>query len=202
MEPSLVVTILCSVGILVIAGISWAAVYRKNHRAEAPDVLGDRKAARALAACARRNGGKVLNGVSLSLDGETVRLDDILIAPFGVLVVEAKNWAGTVYCNPNEAKWLQVLGDDRLYHDNPLLENRDHLESVRKLFREENIYRTTVEGAVVCTGARPELYVPRTVPVYTVKQFKKLLKKPAYLADNKVDVEKVYQAIVKHQIAD
>ena len=36
----------------------------------------------------------------------------------------------------------------------------------------------------------------------TLRQFKKHLKKPIYDADNKVDVQKVYNAIVKNQVTD
>ena len=175
--------------------------YKKIHN-QIRGKKGEKRVAKVLAKYARFREAKVINGIYLPLYDETTEIDHILIAPFGVMVIETKNWAGSVYGDPNEEKWLQELGEARNYHYNPLFQNKTHIDNIRHIFKKENIYRTNVEGVVVFADRRCNLYCPRKVKAMKLKQFKKLLKSNAYEVDNKVDVEKVYNAILKYQVTD
>ena len=201
MDQPIIISIAACVLILIIAGVTALILRSKNKQTQKLGKRGERKVYKALKKYARFSDVKILNDVYLPLYDETTQIDHILIAPFGVMAIETKNWAGAIYGNPAEDKWLQVLGNDRNYHYNPLKQNKTHTDNIRHLFRKENVYRINVEGVVVF-AEKADLYCPRNVPVYTLKQFKKLLKKPAYSADNKVDVQKVYDVIVKNQVTD
>lgn len=202
MDVATIVALSVSGGILAIAAIVYAIVRRKKNHVKALGKKGEKKVQKVLNKYARFREAKVLNDVYLPLYENTTQVDHILIAPFGVMVIETKNWIGEVYGNPAEEQWLQVAGEDRNKHYNPLMQNKTHLDNIRHIFKKANIYRVNVEGAVVFAERKCDLYCPRGVPVYTLKQFKKLLKKPAYEADNKVDVEKVANAILSQQITD
>lgn len=201
MDQNTIIALAACVVILIIGGVIALVLRSKKKHTQKLGKKGERKVTKILKKYARFNDVKILNDVYLPLYDETTQIDHILIAPFGVMVIETKNWAGSVYGNPAEEKWLQVLGDDRNYHYNPLKQNKTHTDNIRHLFRKENIYRVNVEGVVVF-AAKTDLYCPRNAPVYTAKRFKKLLKKPVYGADNKVDVQKVYDAIVRNQVTD
>ncbi len=201
MDQNTLIAIAACVVILLIGGIIYL-VQRKKKKTKKLGKKGEKKVLRALKKYSHLREVKILNDVYLPLYDETTQIDHILIAPFGVMVIETKNWAGSIYGNPAEEKWLQVVGDDRNYHYNPLLQNKTHVDNLRHLFRKENIYRVNVEGVVVFASNKTTLYCPRGVPVMTLRQFKKHLKKPIYDADNKVDVQKVYNAIVKNQVTD
>ena len=199
---SILISLAACVVIILIAVAIALVIRRKKNPSQKAGKKGERQVAKVLSKFARFNDIKVINGVYLPLYDETTEIDHILIAPFGVMVIETKNWAGTIYGDATEDKWLQVLGNDRNYHYSPIKQNRGHIENIRHLFRKENIYRVNVEGAVVFAGGKTDLYCPRSLPVMTLKQFKKYLKKPAYDADNKVDVQKVYDAILRNRVTD
>lgn len=202
MDQSILIALAACGVILVITAIVLLIMRAKKKNLQKIGKQGEQKVSKVLKKYARFNDVKILNDVYLPLYDETTQIDHILIAPFGVMAIETKNWAGSIYGNPAEEKWLQVLGDDRNYHYNPLLQNKTHVDNLRHLFRKENIYRVNVEGVVVFPRKKTDLYCPRNVPVLTLKRFKKYLKKPAYAADNKVNVQKVYDAIVKNQVTD
>ncbi len=200
-QTTMIAVAACAV-ILIIGGIIALVMRRRKNHPRQLGKKGEKQVGRVLKKYARFSDVKILNDVYLPLYDETTQIDHILIAPFGVMVIETKNWAGSIYGDPAEEKWLQVVGNDRNYHYNPLKQNKTHIDNLRHLFRKENVYRVNLEGAVVFAGSKVSLYCPRNVPVMTLKQFKKLLKKPAYAADNKVDVQKVYGAIAKNQVTD
>lgn len=202
MEDYTVVILLVAAAVLLVGLVVYFIQRRKKQKSTRIGKNGEKKVLKVLKKFGRFYNVKILGDVYLPLYDETTQIDHILIAPFGVMVIETKNWAGDIYGDPSEDKWLQVVGDDRNHHYNPLKQNKTHLDNLRHVFKKENIYRVNVEGVVVFTNGRSNLYCPRGVPVMKLKQFKKLLKQPAYEADNKVDVEKVYNAIVKNQVTD
>lgn len=203
MDQSTIIALGISGLVLIAAAVIYIVMrIMKKKRTKKIGKNGEKKVQKILNKYARFRDAKVLNDVYLPLYEETTQIDHILVAPFGVMVIETKNWAGSIYGDPSEEQWLQVVGDDRNHHYNPLKQNKTHVDNLRHVFKKCDVYRVNVEGVVVFAGRKCELYCPRGVPVMTLRQFKKLLKKPAYEADNKVNVEQVCKAIESQQVTD
>ncbi len=74
-------------------------------------------------------------------DGSTSQIDELIIAPSGIYVIEMKNYKGWIFGNENNQYWTQVLykgyrGDstkNRLY--NPIRQNASHISCLRKNLR-------------------------------------------------------------------
>ncbi|WP_295406280.1 nuclease-related domain-containing protein [uncultured Thiocystis sp.] len=80
--------------------------------------------------------------------GGLTQLDHVALTPAGLLVVETKNYRGTVLGQANEATWTQLMGRQRHSFQNPLRQNHAHIKAVQALG-----LGVAVSGRVVFTSA-------------------------------------------------
>lgn len=143
---------------------------------------------------------KYLNNVYFPLYDSTTQIDHIVIGSFGVLIVETKNFSGEVYGNPAEKDWLQVKKGIRRSFYNPIMQNKTHVDNIRHIFAEEEIYNVKVYSLVVFADKKLELNVPPGCFVVKINKLKRELKRRVYRVDNGVDVDLVYQTLQRHRI--
>src|SRR5699024_4382405 len=58
------------------------------------------------------------------------QIDHIVISPYGIFVIETKNYKGIIIGNSNDDTWTQVTSNRRFLIPSPILQNRMHLEAV------------------------------------------------------------------------
>ena len=74
---------------------------------------------------------KVLNDVYLPIvGGGTTQIDHIVVSPFGVFVVETKNFSGWIFADEKSPTWTQILGNTKNQFQNPIRQNYLHLRSI------------------------------------------------------------------------
>ncbi len=185
------------VGAIIVLGIVW--LIKANRRR---GVKGERVVAGILRRYARRYHGKVINDLYLPLYDQTTQIDHILIAPFGMIVVETKNYKGEVYGSPDETQWTHIVGDNKHKFYNPVMQNKTHIENIRHIFQKEKVYNVSIENAVVFADKRLVLGIPKGMPVYSAKRFRKHLGDFQYYTDKGVNVERVYDVLKKYQVTD
>ena len=67
-------------------------------------------------------------------DGEkTVQVDHLVVSPYGIFVIETKNYSGTIYGKENSEKFTQYLGKSRNDFYSPIKQNRGHIYSLKKI---------------------------------------------------------------------
>lgn len=72
-----------------------------------------------------------VNNVTLRLpDGSTTQIDHVIVSPFGIFVVEAKNMDGWIFGDAVSAQWTQVIGGKRFRFQNPLRQNYRHVRAL------------------------------------------------------------------------
>ena len=80
----------------------------------------------------------------------TTQIDHIVISATGILVIETKNWSGTVHGSPNLPYWTQVYASGKKYSVyNPLKQNLLHCQTVSLAVEE----RVPVFSVVVMVGS-------------------------------------------------
>jgi len=91
-------------------------------------VAGEKAVSRAL----RRMFAEVLDDVILP-DGRggLTQIDHVALTPAGLLVVETKNYGGSIFGQAYEATWTQAIGGQRNRFQNPLRQNFAHIEAVK-----------------------------------------------------------------------
>ena len=165
---------------------------------------GEKKVGTALEKISKKSSNKfrVIHDIYLPLYDKTTQIDHIVIGRFGMVVVETKALNGEIYGTEKDIDWTNLNGENKKRFYNPLLQNKTHVDCVRHILKKENIYRVDVDSLVVFSEKTAILNIPRKMPVITINLLKKYFKKPRYKQDNQVNVDKVYEAIMKYKVTD
>lgn len=186
--------------------IIWAVFFIKKQKNIKIGKEGEKRVASALKKYAGIRSYKVINDIYLPLYDKTTQVDHILIGFFGILVVETKNVSGEVYGDPKKKDWLHIMGkkEKQRKHNlyNPLLQNQTHIDCIRHLLGQENIYNINIESLIVFSSKKVQLFIPKKLPVITFKKLKKYIRHPRFEKDNDIDVPKLYDALMKYKVTD
>ena len=73
-------------------------------------------------------------------NGETTEIDLILITPYGLFVIESKNYSGWIFGNTNNKFWTQTLsagrwGVNKEHFYNPIKQNANHILHLKNLLK-------------------------------------------------------------------
>lgn len=82
-------------------------------------------------------------------DGGTTQIDHIYVSPFGVFVVETKNFRGWIFGSRSQARWTQIIYKRRISFQNPLRQNYRHIKILESIL---GLPLTTFKSVVVFTG--------------------------------------------------
>ena len=125
---------------------------------------------------------KVLENVSMELDGKTQTIDFVMVGEFGLLFVSALQGKGDFYGDFTEEYWSFVDNEKKVRFLNPVKEMDKKLDMFRRLMAKKKVYNLKIESAVVIVGSKADApmylsHVGKENIVMTVNQFKKLLEK-------------------------
>ena len=135
---------------------------------------------------------KVLENVSMELDGKTQTIDFVMVGEFGLLFVSALQGKGDFYGDFTEEYWSFVDNEKKVRFLNPVKEMDKKLDMFRRLMAKKKVYNLKIESAVVIVGSKADApmylsHVGKENLVMTVNQFKKLLEKEKFEQDNNID---------------
>lgn len=74
----------------------------------------------------------LFNDVTLPTTKSSAQIDHIVVSPFGVFVIETKNYSGWIFGNANSKQWTQVLYRKKYPLFNPLWQNAWHVKAVKR----------------------------------------------------------------------
>lgn len=195
--------LLGGIGVALILAAVLAIILKKRKNARSGR-QGEKKVARILRNFAMLRGFKVINGLYLPLYDKTTEIDHILIGYFGMIVIETKNCHGEVYGDEKQDQWTHLVGKSKTKHTlyNPVKQNQTHIDCIRHIFVKEQIYKVNIENLVVFTGKKLQLNVGRSMPIIQVRQLKKYLHKSKYAEDKGIDVDKIYDTLMRYRVTD
>ena len=101
-------------------------------------------------------------------DGKgTTQIDHLVVSPFGVVVIETKNLSGWLFGQEREAEWTQVVRGQKRRFQNPLRQNRGHVQALREFLElpesafkpvvwliGSTIFKTPVPNGVLTRGLK------------------------------------------------
>lgn len=181
--------------------IYFAYKRHKENRIYKAGKKGEKQVQHILNSISRKNHFKIINDIYLPLYEESTQIDHIVIGTFGIAVLETKNLGGEIYGTKKDKNWTQILKEERKTIYNPLLQNKTHIDCIQHLLQKENIYKVPVESLIVFTNPHCELNIDRGNPIITIDLLKKYFKKPQFKKDAGVDPQKVYEALLRHQLS-
>ena len=92
---------------------------------------------------------RLIKNVTLRVGDGTTQIDQIVISPYGIFVIETKNMKGWIFGSPNQAEWTQQIYRFKQKFQNPLRQNYAHVKAVRELL---SVGRHQVYNVVVFVG--------------------------------------------------
>lgn len=97
--------------------------------------------------------GKLLMNINIPTENnKTTEIDLLLIHETGIYVFEMKHYKGTIYGRDTDAFWTQFFRTTKNAHfKNPILQNRYHINALRKMFPTPPIYSIIVFTNDDCT---------------------------------------------------
>lgn len=87
----------------------------------------------------------LLSDVVLEAGIRTTQIDQVIVSPFGIFVVEIKAYKGWIFGTPQDAKWTQTLKGAKHPFQNPLRQNHNHIKALQNLLElSHNIFKSLI----------------------------------------------------------
>ncbi len=117
-------------------------------------------------------------------DGLT-QVDHVVVSPFGIFVIETKNYGGWIYGSEHQAKWTQTFGSGaKVSFQNPIWQNRLHIAALAKLLNvTESKFRSVIffMGGSTFKTELPEYVIDTSLTGY-ITEIEEVLLKPEEVA--------------------
>ena len=112
-------------------------------------------------------------------DGTTSQIDHVITSPYGIFVVETKNYKGWIFGSEKAKDWTQVIFGTKNKFYNPILQNEGHIKHLSNYlgYRSKTKYhsiitftgRATLKKVVTTTPVLYSIWLVHTVKKYDQK---------------------------------
>ena len=79
---------------------------------------------------------KILNNIMLTTSRGTSQIDHVILSPYGIFVVETKNYKGWIFGSENADTWTQVIYNKKTHFRNPIKQNWGHIYALKEALKE------------------------------------------------------------------
>ena len=128
------------------------------------------------------------------------QIDHLLICRKGIVVIETKNWSGTLYGDKKRDKWvLYDIGRNKHEVYSPMRQNERHMEKLSALLGNE----FPIHSLVIFTSEQIRLKVEAEIrEVTTLQQLEETIKRLSAEKDTlgDVQVDELYDRLLKMQV--
>ena len=90
-----------------------------------------------------------LHDVIIPSNNGTAQIDHILVSPFGIFVIETKNYKGWIYGSESQSNWTQVIYKSKHNFQNPLRQTHRHKKVLSKYL---SISETNIQTVISFVG--------------------------------------------------
>lgn len=111
------------------------------------------------------------NNVYLQDGKYSSQIDHVIISPYGIFVIETKNYKGDIYGREKAEEWTQNIWGNKYHFRNPIKQNFGHVYRLAELFGLPPSYFTSI---VVFT-TRCDLYVNSSSSVIYISDLEDLI---------------------------
>lgn len=123
--------------IAIIAKLFWLRVVAPKAEEMArlrKGAEGEIRVADALSVFTEADGYRLLGGLWLPNGrGGLAQIDLVLFSPYGIFVIEVKNYSGKIYIDPSDRVWTQYLGESETPIRSPRKQNYGHVAVLQEL---------------------------------------------------------------------
>ena len=88
---------------------------------------------------------RVLGDVTIPSINGTTQIDHVVVSPFGIFVIETKNFTGWIFGNARDANWTQTIYKNKSRFQNPIRQNYTHVKALETITGlEESVFHSMV----------------------------------------------------------
>ncbi len=125
--------------------------------------IGESKVSRRLDLFLPSKSYEIFNDVTLPLGRSFTQIDHIIVSPFGVFVIETKNYSGWIFGDAKSKQWTQVLYKKKYRLNNPLRQNYIHVKAVKRFLSLPDRYVFSVVAFVGSAKIKTKRKLPSNV---------------------------------------
>lgn len=140
---------------------------------------------------------EIFNDVTLPTAKSSTQIDHIVVSPFGVFVIETKNYSGWIFGNAKSKYWTQVLYKKKYRLLNPLWQNAHHVKAAKRFLALPDRY---IFSIVVFVG-NAEIKTKRKLPgnVVYLRQLRSYVRSQREQILSAREVKSVTRKLRNHQ---
>lgn len=173
----------------------------KINRAKIKGIIGEKIIAQQLEKVILE-GYKILNDILIQTKNGTAQIDHIVISPYGLLVIETKNYKGWIYGREESEYWTQVIYKGKFKFLNPIKQNWGHICALREALPE--IKEVPIYSIIVMAGSAKikTMHDIHTKVIYPDMLYETILNHRGIQQLRGDDVEKIYSTLKSISIID
>lgn len=138
----------------------------------------------------------VISDVIIPTQHGTTQIDHVVVCPYGIFVIETKNYKGWIFGSNNSKKWKQTFKTEHHYFYNPIKQNWAHIYALSELLK---LYKKFFKPVVVFSDDAA-LNVESTTPVINMRELKSHILGFTQELFTPKQVEEIYNAIFKQDL--
>ena len=124
---------------------------------------GESKVSRRLGIFLPSGSYEIFDDVTLPTARSTTQIDHIVVSPFGIFVIETKNYSGWIFGSAESKQWTQVLYKNKYRLLNPLWQNAHHVKAVKRFLSLSDRYIFSVVAFVGSAKIKTKRKLPSNV---------------------------------------
>ena len=150
----------------------------------------------------------IFNDIYLYNKGMTNQIDHVVISPYGIFVIETKNFKGWIYGNDNSEYWTENFYGKTYKFYNPIKQNYSHIRALQQLlkisinnfipivvFSEEAVLKCKTTENVIYSFELKKFIESFQKPILDISKVEKISEK---LLNYNIDSEKIKEIHIKN----
>ncbi|MFZ7101242.1 MAG: nuclease-related domain-containing protein [Peptococcaceae bacterium] len=129
------------------------------------------------------------------------QIDHIVVSPYGIFVVETKNYAGWIFGNQDNKYWTQTFHNKKAKFYNPIWQNNGHIKALRELLKD---YKDLKFHSIIAFTRRCELRQIKSdiTVIYDTEISNVILRRNKEIFLSNSDVLNIYNLLKDANITD
>ncbi len=82
---------------------------------------------------------RIINDVLLKRGDRTCQIDHVVVSPYGIFVIETKQYNGFFVGGKYDKKWTMYAGKRKYYYENPIRQNYGHCMIIKELLKLDDL---------------------------------------------------------------
>jgi predicted RNA-binding Zn-ribbon protein involved in translation (DUF1610 family) len=76
----------------------------------------------------------LFNDIYIQVNGKSVQIDHVIVSPYGIFVIETKNYTGWIFGSDYSEFWTKNMYGNKYQFQNPLKQNYSHVKALESFF--------------------------------------------------------------------